>query len=108
MSEIIVDKEVVDTEAYPGLNDCSPERQIELRYVNALDALLADAVKHRSGQTLVNVLTWTLARIAVGHGSLWIAGDIVRHLGDHIGTLAERRRPQEDSEQAKEEARTPH
>jgi hypothetical protein len=54
------------------------------------------------------VLTWTLARIAVGHGSLWIAGDIVRRLGDHIGTLAERRHPQEESEQAKEEARPPH
>jgi hypothetical protein len=108
MSEIVVEKEAAHAEPTPPLNDCSPERQVELRYLNALDPLLADAVEHRSGQTLVNVLTWTLARIAVAHGSVWIGGDIVRRLGDHMCTLSERRRSEEESEQSKEESHPPH
>jgi hypothetical protein len=108
MSEIIAEKEAGEVAPNPSLNDCSPGRQIELRYLNALDRLLADAIEHRSGQTLVNLLTWTLARIAVAHGSVWVVGDIVRHLGDHMCTLAERERSEEESQRTKEEGHPPH
>jgi hypothetical protein len=108
MSQIVARNEAADAAPTTALNDCSPERQIELRYLNALDRLLADAVEHRSGQTLVNVLTWTLARIAFAHGSVWVSGDIVRRLGDHMCTLAERERSEEEPERTKEEGHPPH
>jgi hypothetical protein len=67
-----------------------------------------DAGTHDSGEILVNVLTWTLARIAVGFGSISIAADIVKRFGDHMGRLEYRRRAQRESEQAKEEGHQPH
>ena len=51
---------------------------------------IVEGLAVRTGRILVNVLAWTLARVAVMQGSLWIAGDVVRHLGDHLCTLSER------------------
>lgn len=104
----VTESEGANAQQNPRLNDCTPERQIELRYLNALEPLLVDALQHRSGHILVDVLTWTLARIAVGHGSVWIAGDIVRRLGDHMHTLAERERSREERQQATEGGHPEH
>jgi len=108
MSEIIV-APVADTIAPAGsLADCSPEQRIELRYLNAARTLLDDAIEHKSAIILSDVLVWTLARMIVAYGTPVLAGDILRRLGEHIGTLAERRRAREEAEQAKEDGHAPH
>ncbi len=108
MSEIVLAQPAATSSAATPLADCSPAQQIELRYLNAANALLDDAVEHESPHILVDVLTWTLARMVVGYGAPAVAGDILRRLGEHIGTLAERQRAQQEAEQAKEEGRAPH
>lgn len=108
MSEIVLAQPTATSSPAATLADCSPTQQIELRYLNAANALLDDAVEHEAPRILVDVLTWTLARMVVGYGAPAVAGDILRRLGDHIGTLAERRRAQQEAEQAKEEGRAPH
>ena len=52
-------------------------------------------------EVLVDVLTWTLARIANGYGQPATA-DVLRRFADHLGDLALRQREQEA---AKKEAR---
>ena len=108
MSEIVLAQTVVDSSPAVRLADCSPGQQTELRYLNTANALLDDAVEHETPRILADVLTWTLARMVIGYGTPVVAGDILRRLGEHIGTLAERRRAQEEAAQAKEEGRPPH
>src|SRR4030095_2611033 len=90
------------------LADCSLTQRIELRYLTAANALLDDAVESRSPRILADVLTWTLAWIVVRYGTPIVAVDILRRLGEHIETLAERRYAEEEADRAKEEGRTPH
>ena len=108
MSEIIVRQEARSPAPIPPLADCTPEKQIELRYVAAANALYDDAVENQSAKTLAKVLTWTLAKIAVEHGSQWVAGDIVRRLGDFICILTEHRYAENEAEKAKQEGRKPN
>ena len=108
MSEIVLAQPVVDPSPAVRLADCSPSQQTELRYLNTANALLDDAVECESPRILADVLTWTLARMVVGYGTPVVAGDILRRLGEHIGVLSERRRAQEEAEQAKAEGRPPH
>jgi hypothetical protein len=108
MSEIVVTPPAVSSPPASPLADCSPAQQTELRYLNTANALLDDAVENESPRILADVLTWTLARMIIGYGAPAVAGDILRRLGEHIGTLAERRRAQQEAEQAKEEGRAPH
>ncbi len=109
MSEIVLAQPAATSSPATRVADCSPTQQIELRYLTAANALLDDAVAHESPRILVDVLTWTLARMVVGYGApAVVAGDILRRLGEQIGTLAERRRAQQEAEQAKEEGRASH
>ena len=109
MSEIVLAQPAATSPPATSLADCSPAQQIELRYLNAANALLDDAVEHESPHILVDVLTRTLAKMVVGYGTpALVAGDVLRRLGEHIGTFAERRRAQQEAEQAKAEGRTPH
>jgi hypothetical protein len=108
MSEIVLAQPAANATAPAPLADCSPAQQTELRYLNAVNALLDDAVETDSPRILVDVLTWTLARMVVGYGAPAVAGDILRRLGEHIGTLADRRRAQEEAEKEKEAGRAPH
>ena len=108
MSEIVLAPQVESSAPAAPLADCSPTRQVELRYLNAASALLDDAVRHRSSQILADVLAWTMARMIVGYGTTAVAGDVLRRLGEHIGTLAERRRAWEEAEKAKEEGQAPN
>ena len=107
MSEIVLAQPAESFTPADRLADCSSTEQIELRYLNAANALLDDAVEHKSPRILLDVLTWTLARMVVGYGAPAVAGDIVRRLGEHIGTLA-KRRAREEAEQATEEGHAPH
>ena len=108
MSEIVLAQPVVDSSPAVRLADCSPSQQTELCYLNTANALLDDAVEHESPRILADVLTWTLARMVVGYSTPVVAGDILRRLGEHIGTLAERRRAQDEAERAKEDGHAPH
>jgi len=108
MSEIVLAQSAANASPATPLADCSPAQQIELRYLTAVNALLDDAVETESPRILADVLTWTLARMVVGYGAPTVAGDILRRLGEHIGTLAERRRASEEAAKEKEEGRVPH
>jgi len=108
MSEIVVAQPAVNSSPATPLHDCSPAQQIELRYLTAVNALHDDAVETDSPRILADVLTWTLARIVVGYGAPSVAGDILRRLGEHIGTLADRRRAFEEAVKEKEDGRLPH
>ena len=90
------------------LADCSPTEQIELRYMNAANALLDDAAENDAPEILADVLTWTLARIVVGCGSPAVTGDVLHRLGKHICTLAAHRCAREEAAQATEEGHAPH
>ena len=73
------------------LADCSPTQQIESRYVNAAKALLEDAAENDAPRILVDVLTWTLARVVAAYGTpecryefasdRRIAGELLMKLG---------------------------
>jgi hypothetical protein len=108
MSGIVVAPSGETSAATPALADSSTAEQIELRYTNAVNALLDDAVEHESARILADVLTWTLARMIVSYGTPAVSGDILRRLGEHVGILVERRRAWEEAQQAKEEGRTPN
>jgi hypothetical protein len=93
---------IVETHA-----DCSPEQQAELRYLAALETLVADALDHQHTEVLVDVLTWYLARIGFGFG-VQALGDIVRRLGAHVGEIAERQAAAREAKAAKKSGRAPH
>lgn len=99
----------IELEPRPApLSDCSPEEQVERRFVAAANAMLDDAAENGATRTLADVLAWTLARIAVGYGNLQVGGDIVVKLGHHMSALAARRAAAEEAEQAKEKGHKPH
>jgi len=108
VSEIVIPQQVANSASDARLADCSPAQQIELRYLNALNALLDDSVENESPRILADVLTWTLARMVVGYRAAAVAGDVLRLLGVHIGTLSERQRAREEAAKEKEEGRVPH
>jgi len=107
MSEIVVAQTPAGSSQDHPLADCSPVQGAELRYLNAVFELFDHAVENKSLRALVNVLTWTLARITLENGPA-AAGDILHRLGVHLGTFAERRSAQEEAQKAKEEGRVPH
>ena len=90
------------------LADCSPEEQAERRCLAALDALVAEAWEQRTMETLVDSLTWTLARVVVGLESQYVTGDVLRRLGNYTCRLAEAKRAEDEAEQARKEGRAPH
>ena len=107
MSDIVLAQPAQTSTSVAPLADCSPTQQIELRYMNAADALLADAAENDAPRVLADVLTWTLARIVDVYG-MTAASDVIRRFGGHLGTLTEHRRARQEAEQAKEEGRAPH
>ncbi len=90
------------------LADCSPEEQAERRCLAALDALVAEAWEQRTMETLVDSLTWTLARVVVGLESQYVMGDVLRRLGNYTCRLAETKRAEDEAEQERKEGRAPH
>ena len=100
-----------NTEAAPvpaSLADCSTEEQAERRCLATLDALVAEAWLQRTMETLVDSLTWTLARVVVGLESQYVTGDVLRRLGSYTCRLAEAKRAEDEAEQARKEGRAPH
>lgn len=80
----------------------------EARYVEAFDAFVSEALENQHMAALVDALTWTLARIAVGYGTVTVAGDILGRFGRHIVDHSEQQRAQEEARKAREAGQLPH
>jgi hypothetical protein len=78
------------------------------RYVEALDGFVVEANENQNMAALVDSLTWTLARIAVGYGASGVTADILLRLGRHLGDHSERQRAQEEANQGRVEGRRTH
>jgi hypothetical protein len=90
-----------------ALADCTPEQQVETRYMAALKALVDDALEQRHVEILVDALTWNLARIGYGFGVPAVA-DIVRRFGAHVGDIAQRETAAREAAEAKKSGHAPH
>ena len=86
--------------------DATPDQSVEQRYMAAVEALLDDALEHHNVETLVEVLTWHLARIGFGFGTKAVA-DIMRRLGVHLSAIAEQQNAQQEAEDARKAGRKP-
>jgi hypothetical protein len=86
----------------------SPVRQIEERYVDAVNPLVEDAANHQSLPILADGLTSALARIVNAYGTTAVAGDVIRHLGGYMCDLAERQRAEREAEEARRSGVAPH
>jgi hypothetical protein len=75
----------------------------EARYLQALNAFVSEANENQHVAALVEALTWTLARIAVGYGTPG-TGDILGRLGRHMMDLFERYRPRDEASRVREAA----
>lgn len=73
----------------------------EARYLEALNAFVSEANDNQHVAALVEALTWTLARIAVGYGTPG-TGDILGRLGRHMAHLFERHRARDEASRARE------
>jgi hypothetical protein len=89
------------------LADASASEAAELRYLEALEKLVGDALEHGRVAVLADTLAWTIARIIVGCG-LGAAGDIFRRIGGYIGTCEEQRCAEAEAEAARKEGRPTH
>ncbi len=83
-------------------SDCTPEQLAQACYLQAIDALLADAADGKRLQVLANVLAWTLARVAVGCG-VAATGDLLRRIGGYICQLETERQAENEALLAKQE-----
>ena len=103
---------IPDPEAEPEPESGSPrqnvpDEELERRYVEVMNELLADAQKHNAMNVFTDVVTWKLAVVAHQWGPR-ATGDVVRKLGGHMGTLAETADAQREADAAKEEGRRPN
>ncbi len=87
----------------PSAEPASPESP-EDRYVRQFNLMLKDAIECHSVESLTDTLAWGLAIIATQCG-IEVAGDIVRRLGGHIGSIAARDRAEAEAEQARMQGR---
>jgi len=84
-----------------------PDRELERRYVDVMNALLADAQEHNAVWVFTEVVTWKLAVVAF-HWGPWAAGDVVRRLGAHLENLAEAAEAQREADSAREAGHRPN
>ena len=118
MNDPILD-DTIHNEAVPGNqavapspplaapSEPTPDEAAGQRYVNTIDELVADAVEHKRAVVLVDALAWSIARMMVGYG-LPAAGDVLKRIGAYVGEITERRRAQEEAEQAKKDGLPVH
>ena len=74
----------------------------EARYLEALNGFVSQAHEDKHMVALVEALTWTLARIAVGYGTSTVVGDILGRLGRHMVDQSDRQRAQEEASRARD------
>jgi hypothetical protein len=80
----------------------------EARYLEALNGFVSQAHEDKHMVALVEALTWTLARIAIGYGTSTVVGDILGRLGRHISDQSDRKRAQNEASKAREAGQLPH
>ncbi len=95
-------------EGCEGVADQSREARIQADYVQRLNALVDDANANGTIEILVDGLTWTLARVIVYLDSAPVTGDILRRLGQHVGTLAAKRTAQRELDDDRERGIAPN
>lgn len=71
-------------------------------YIEAIDALIDDAVDNERAPALADAIAWATARLIVGFG-VAAAGDILKRLGGYVVGLSEHRRAQEQAERERRE-----
>jgi hypothetical protein len=76
-------------------------------YMEAIDALIDDAVEREQAPALADALAWATARLIVGFG-VPAAGDILKRLGGYVVGLSEHRRAQEQAERERHEGAPVH
>ena len=91
----------------PQPNDCTAEQLAEMRYVKALDDLLAEAAEGKLVHVFADTLAWTVARIAVRCGTA-ATGDMLRRIGGYVGKIESRRQAQEEALQTVQEGHMPN
>jgi hypothetical protein len=90
-----------------ALNDCSNAHHLEQRYLAKLGELVDDALERKSIETLVEALTWTLARIGATYGA-GATGDILRRLGGHLCEITAREQAEREAAEAKKRGLATH
>jgi hypothetical protein len=97
--------------APPGQEQTPPEAvpagELERRYVEVMNALLADATGRSAVNVFTDVAAWKLATVAYRFGPL-VASDILRKLGAHLGKIAEAEDAQREANEAAKEGRLPN
>ena len=84
----------------------SPERATQY-YFDVIGTLVDGAEDGKRRGSLVNVMTWYLARIVVDCGTP-AAGDVLERLGTHMNYFLERDRAAKEGAEAREAGRLPH
>jgi len=77
------------------------------RYVELMNALLANAEEHRAVNVFTDVVAWKLAVVAYKFGPL-AAADVMRKLGSHLAGIAEAEAAQREANEAKEAGQRPN
>jgi hypothetical protein len=83
------------------------EQALEQRYVEQMNALLADADEQDALVVFAEVVTWKLAVLAYRCGPA-ATEDMLRRFGGHLQTLAQQERAQREAEEARKQGRLPH
>ena len=76
-------------------------------YVERIEGLYAHARETRSTHVLVDVIAWSLARLAHQKGSA-AAGTILRGIGSHLASIADAEDARREAGQAKASGQKPH
>jgi hypothetical protein len=110
VSEIVISQEdrVAANATSLAPADCSAGELAERRYLSIFDPLVTEAAEQRTMETLVDCLTWTLARVAAAVDDPYVPGDILKRLGTYICRIEERKRAQAEADRARKEGRVPH
>ena len=75
--------------------------------VRRVSPLVAEAVGAGQLPQFVDALTAGLASIIFRHG-IWAAGDVLRHLGEHLCRITNERLAEKEAEEEREAGRAPY
>jgi hypothetical protein len=84
-----------------------PDKELERRYIEVMNALFVDAVERRAINVFTDVVTWKLAMVAYHFGP-GAAGDVMRKLGAHLVSTAQAEEAQREAKQAEKAGRRPN
>ena len=91
----------------PVLPRAVSHEELELRYMEVMNALLSDAMDRKAVTVFSEVVTWKLAVVAYGWGPR-ATGDVMRRLGTHLANLAQLGEAQREADEAKKGGQRPN